>query len=666
MSMASGRTDFRKDIHGLRGISVLLVVLFHFGVPGFEGGYLGVDIFFVISGYLITHLCLRERQRSGRISLGNFYLRRLKRILPAALAVLFVFGLLAMLLLPSRSEVIGAEMIWGTVALSNFFYAGQAGYFALSSEEFLFLNYWSLAVEEQFYLLWPVILIVGLKLPPRVRMVSASLFCLALLVLSLLFWMVNESAAFYHLAGRWWELGAGCALALWQSSRKGGEAGSNQGLLSLVGLVLILAALTLDPLTLSPHPLLPMVLVTAGSVGLIAGGGGIVAKALAVSIIQLFGSLSYALYLVHWPMKTLLLLYLGRPILAWEFIVLFVAAVLVSALLHFALENPMRYRRWSSRPLALLSLCMVAAVGVAGMVGPKIASAFSVTSGLQIADYAAVRTPLQQSCLAAPHPYPGVDNCAFGSLDRLDVDLWLVGDSHAEHWQPGLQALADRHGLKAVLFARNATLPAFGITQYQDGDTKVGSEDWRDELFGALEGASPATVVLSSRWALYYGVNGYGTDESLEFHMVRDPNDPLTLARTQTVMEDAMTQTITTLQAWGHHVILMGQVPELGISQIDCVERALASEAPTRACGPDWDGQMAYQQPSKALLQRLSSATGATVIFPDTVMCDDAGCDPLQNGIYIYRDDDHINPRGATLLVDALAKPLLADIGHGD
>jgi len=368
---------FRPDLEGLRGLAILLVLAFHASVPGITGGYVGVDVFFVLSGFLITGLLLRERERTGRIDLPAFYARRARRILPAAAVVIvatlpFAWAIMAPLDLP---RVAGDAMAAALSAANMRFAATSMDYFAAGVSPSPYLHYWSLGVEEQFYLVWPALLIVATRLGrPRL---SAGVVLTIVTIVSFAgaVWLTDWAApwAFYSLPTRAWQLGLGGLLAVgagsgaraaaWFAAQRGRRVriarwkARRMGLpgvlrsLGHVGLVLtgwaglgaiIAAALLLDADTAYPGwaALLP----TLGSAALILSGTRRFSPGhlLVLAPMRWLGQISFSLYLVHWPILILpaALLPAGQTLTLASSLALAGVSIAVAAGLHYAIEEP--------------------------------------------------------------------------------------------------------------------------------------------------------------------------------------------------------------------------------------------------------------------------------------------------------------------------------------
>jgi peptidoglycan/LPS O-acetylase OafA/YrhL len=303
----STERSFRPDLEGLRGVAILLVLLFHAGLPGMGGGFVGVDVFFVLSGFLITGILVRERERTGRIGLRAFYARRARRILPAG-AVFVALTLIAsaFVLDPLRLTDVARDGVAAALSVPNIRFALNAmDYFQSGSPPSPLLHYWSLGVEEQFYLLWPAMLLLALRLPRR--RLAASLLLVTVVIGSYLvaFYLTTASAqwAFYSLPARAWQLALGGLIAVIPLQRLPQRVLT---IVSWVGLIGIVAAgVTVDPA--SPYPGLAALLPTLGAGAVVLGGDRpwSVGTLLAVPPLRFFGRISYSLYLAHWPILVL-------------------------------------------------------------------------------------------------------------------------------------------------------------------------------------------------------------------------------------------------------------------------------------------------------------------------------------------------------------------------
>ncbi len=345
---------FRPDLEGLRGVAILAVLLFHAGVPGTGGGFIGVDVFFVLSGFLITGLLLREREERGAIDLAGFYARRARRILPAAAVVLLAILIASWIILaPLDVPGVAGDVFASILFVGNIRFALQAtDYFAADVLRSPVLHYWSLGVEEQFYLLWPFLLILAMRFR-RVRL-SAGLLVGAVFVVSLVFAIVMTGVdapwAFYSLPGRAWQLALGGLLAVgatglarvpWPVKLAAGWG----GLAAVVASVVLIGPEV-------PYPGVAALLPSLGAAGLILAGAGRLSPGalLATPPLRFLGRISYSLYLVHWPILVLpaATLAVGEELSLPVRLGLAAASVVVATLSYRLIEQPF-HRGWLGR-----------------------------------------------------------------------------------------------------------------------------------------------------------------------------------------------------------------------------------------------------------------------------------------------------------------------------
>ena len=367
----TAREDFRRDIQGLRAIAVILVILNHAAIAGFAGGYIGVDVFFVISGFVITQLLLREATKGIRTGLADFYSRRIRRIVPAATVTLVGTLIAADLVLGTRiNPNLSGDVRWASLFAANFrLIATGSNYFVPGIHPSLITQFWSLAVEEQFYLAFPLIVFVIARfMPPKVRL-TMLVATLGTAVILSVWWSLHVSAdnpvlSYYSPFTRFWELGLGCLLAIF-TIRRPAPAGWIQDIAGVCGVVLlVIALLKLNSTSVYPGWLawLPCaataMLIWAGS----GKGSSSITRFLSARPLVYLGALSYSLYLAHY-VWLILPRQIVPPLAGWPWTLLEIGGTIITAVLSYhLLENPIRRsRRLASDGIAIvLVLCVCA------------------------------------------------------------------------------------------------------------------------------------------------------------------------------------------------------------------------------------------------------------------------------------------------------------------
>ena len=477
---------FRPDIQGLRAIAVMLVVLAHAGVGFLQGGYVGVDVFFVISGFLITGFLLRRAEQSGRVPFSQFYAARARRILPAATLTIVVTVVASWHYLNYvRALSVFHDAIWSAFFAANIHFS-QVGtdYFAQDNPASPLQHFWTLAVEEQFYIVWPALLAVLLIATRRRRpllIAATALLCLASLIYCIRYTETSQVAAYFSTIARAWELGLGALIAM-LASELGRLPAGLRALLSWVGVeAIIFAAVMFSADTQFPGyaVLLPVL----GSALVIVGGlGG--APRLGVGAIlryqpfQFVGDASYAFYLWHWPILAIAAEYLGHPLLVRQNLGLLAIGFAVSAFTYLSFENPIRHARGLAMPRAALALwpVTVATVLVLATVAISVQPALSVTvphppivaqplnSYHRLVARSVTPARLVQPIPTVLHPTvaqvyydalpaggcPAEGACVLGDL-RASRSFAVLGDSHASAWMSAFNYFAMQHHYRLIV-----------------------------------------------------------------------------------------------------------------------------------------------------------------------------------------------------------------------
>ncbi|GIT89295.1 acyltransferase family protein [Roseobacter sp. OBYS 0001] len=632
---------YRAEIDGLRAMAVVPVVLFHAGVPIFSGGFVGVDVFFVISGFLITFILIRELD-AGTFSLINFYERRARRILPALFVVIaaclpFAF----MLLVPQDLKDFGESVAAVALFSSNVLFWQESGYFA--SELKPLLHTWSLAVEEQYYILFPLFLMITWQWGKKITLaLLIVVFALSLLAAQVLV-TKDASFAFFMLPTRGWELLAGSfvAFALQRYPDLPGSAWLAQAG-SLLGLAMVLYAIfVFDAQT--PFPSLYTMVPVLGSVLIIlcARQGTVVHALLCQRAFVGIGLVSYSAYLWHQPLFAFTrYANAGHPPG-----VIMAGLVLVTFLLAYAswrwVETPFRIARGAPEYIDRTRIFGASGAMLAGL------AALGIT--LHLKDGLPARySPLKQDLFASATSSPSRGRCHNVALPQDachyngDTPTWaIIGDSHAVELAHGLAGALQPQKKSLAHFSASGCGPRFGM------DTGDPCSQWAARgMKHLLADDTIDTVVISYRIAAYLKGNHEGIYPSL-------PND--VDARTRTKVWEAYVAMMQALVDHGKTVHLVLQAPEVPAHINQMVRRAgPGAGAPNKlslAGVPRawWEARMAY------VLQRLDDIPDAVHIHdPAATFCDTSHCYLSHDGRALYFDDDHISITGAALIADQI------------
>lgn len=670
---------YRRDIDGLRAVAVLLVVMFHIDMPGVTGGFVGVDVFFVISGFLITSIVTNDI-RNGRFSLLRFYERRIRRIFPALIAVyLFCVLVSAILLLPSDLLRFGISLAASAAFVSNLLFSLQDSYFEPASIDKPLLHTWSLSVEEQFYVIWPLILVVAFRHWPA-RGVFWVMAAGILGFLAFAEWQLgsDRTAAFYLMPARAWELGLGGLLALKLPDLE--RAPRLRDLLSLAGLALILGsafALT----RFSPFPGFGAVPACLGTALLIVSGAtgasGATGQALCNRLLSLrpmvfVGLVSYSLYLWHWPLIVFLRYYLDREFHFLEALAVVAVSLAVAALSYRFIEAPFRRAAQAPRPVEVFAgrrAGRTVGLGLAAGMACAFLGVSMVTDGwawrlpesaVAVDAYSVRPNPFRRSCHGVRRIPVDDGDCTIGQ-PRADggYDVLVVGDSHANHFVPGFDKLLKAQGLSGRQLTSSSCPPLYA-TRIFSGRSTERCKNFIPAVRQFLDDHDEVRlVVLAARWALYSNTTWLAGEPYPRKFLVDGRGEIFTVENSRRVMKKALKQTVEAMTSRGLRVVLMAQVPPLSKRRTRCVTRARWHGSDESLCF----------EPAAAALQRTRFATEVIAgiaaaddrvdaFFPAEVICDQELCVPVLNGIFLYRDEDHLNPRGAEQLLAWFRSPV--------
>jgi peptidoglycan/LPS O-acetylase OafA/YrhL len=665
---------FRPDIQGMRALAVGMVVIYHLYPSLLPGGFAGVDVFFVISGFLITGHLLREYQKTGRIALLDFWGRRAKRLVPAAALVLTVTWVASRFVLPVTQLADTASQIRASALYyQNWQLAWNAvDYLKSDSAASPVQHFWSLSVEEQFYLGWPLLFLlaalVALTARHRARrtrghhvvLLLAGAVVVGSLWYSVYYTHANPSGAYFVTTTRIWELGLGGLLALLPaglSTRIG-----RFGLLGWAGLGLVIAsAFVLSGTNAFPGYL--ALLPAGGAAALILGGsaaGRFGPHRLTSTRPMVFvGGISYSLYLWHWPLIVLYIAWSGRRIGVVTGLAIIMVAVSLSWLTKVWVEDKVRtasllsghgWRSVSTAlaavvPVVLVTLYITAQPGpLNGRLGPNYPGAAALASKvtkvkpepfLPTPSQVKLPTYWQQGCLV-PQASSTPKECVYGDTSHPALTVALVGDSMAGDWFTPLQKIADQRHWKLVtdLHSICPLTPTLMVTPHASGPY-TSCHAWGAAVMHALTTSIRPDVVITSDWP------GLATVK----HPAAGPG-------AQQEIGAGMAQYWDQLESRGISVVAIRESPDVGLNVPDCL-----SKHTPEMCTVSKAKAEVHNPPTKFAVRAVSGKV--PLINMDSLICGPATCPPVVGNVLVYQDSHHLTSAYALTTAPYLEKRLL-------
>jgi peptidoglycan/LPS O-acetylase OafA/YrhL len=617
--------SYRPDIDGLRALAVLAVIAFH-GFPEYlAGGFVGVDVFFVISGFLISGIILDET-RVGMFSLKKFYARRVRRIFPA-LCLVLVVSLLAgwWLLLPADFVRLGKQLAASAAFVSNFYLWFQSGYFSPDARTFPLLHLWSLGVEEQFYIVWPLI-IIGLRSRPNwtisaIVLIGVSSFCLNVALID------NHEADFYSPVTRAWELMLGASLA-WLRRRDDMAPPSKRSadIATIAGLLLILGSTLLFDQQ-SSYPGWLALVPTIGTSLILWGGAssGVAASILSTRPLVFVGLISYPLYLWHWPLLVFSEAFKFAPLTQLERCLVIVVSFILAWLTYELVESKFRAGRTSRAKIATLGMGMifVAVAGFAIIEGQGFETRFP-RELLAIAEVRGYPTSWRvHECLIDPK-----EETTFGKscMEEAHPLLFVWGDSTATALMPGLRQLQHERSFGLAQFNANSCGPWLSVNV--PGNPNCRSIN--DEVLGIVSRAHPDVVVLHARGSTR-------------------PEDIAGLKKTILALRGLSIP----------HIIVLGPVP---VWKRGLPNEVLRYFVMHHALIPARFSQRVYQSWDDAQMRSALMGVGAEYVSAWDAMCDKDGCLTRlgeKPEDIVASDQHHLTESGSTFLIQSIKDKIL-------
>jgi len=605
------------QIQGLRALAALLVTIFHARL--LPGGFIGVDIFYVISGFLITGLILREIESTGKLDLQSFYQRRIKRLLPTSVFVLFVTAIVGMFVLPVITrDALGRDLFAAATYISNYLFAWwENDYQNLDATPSPFIHYWSLAVEEQFYVVWPVFILFLSRYGKRAIFRGIAVTTFLSLLLSIYQTQTSPIWAFYSLPTRAWELGFGALLlfvpeTVWKNR-----------FIPWFGVIgIAIASFRFDENTAFPgiNALLPVVS-TAVLIGSIAIWPRAFNDLSNNRISQWLGAISYPLYLWHWPALVLPSSALGRPLRIRERLFCIVLTIVLAHFTSKYIEHPIRHKKISGKKIYTFFAATTAVSLIAGLVISSTSSSMITVKGtnykFNLVDVMQKPAVYGDNC-HSNYGETESGECTYGDLNSATT-IVLYGDSHAAQWFPALEQLANEKGFKLVSLTKSAC-PSVDVPRADQGAYKnIHCEKWRENSVQRIKGIKPAAVILSS---------------------YQHFSPPSRFSDVDKWWTDGQKRLLSSLIGSSDHLIYISDTPRPKRDIPNC----LASRD-VKSCNTT------ERTPVKVI-------RGFEIIDPAPWMCTKL-CPAIQDGYVVYRDASHISVAAALALMPQLEAALV-------
>ena len=670
MSQTNSATEYRPEVDGLRAVAIVPVLLFHAGLSAFAGGFFGVDVFFVISGYLITAQ-LASSEKSGIALLGNFYHRRIRRLFPAIAIVSLVTAVIAYLIMtPSQLRPLFSSFTSTQVFLQNIYLWQNSGYWDQSLETSPLMHTWSLAVEEQFYLIFPLLFVAKSMRNAKSVLIGVAITIFVLSFFgALIRFGTSSTGAFFLLPYRAWELMAGAIVALYQLKGKQffKTKPNVSRLISNFGMAMIIIAIILGDKS-TRHPGLLTLLPVVGTALLIAFGRepSLTTRLLSNKLLVAIGKLSYGLYLWHFPILALWRVDKGTELNGIETTAAMVLTFACSYLMWKFAETPSRDRvRTSNKYVAFVATTGFVALVSIGIVGQNTVFGKKSNSELALLE-AQARIPTELDNWIEIDFESPISGGSMGVTERTSPmgDVVLLGDSHAGALKDSLSAELERLNLSGVAFIRAGCPPVSNVIM--DPPEKFNCTDFNQIIDIVLKDTFVTDVILFSRWTFYVegtrytNYKGYRED-GYEIKFTA-PNKKFTSDEERiSYLGDQIKLTVDRLESTGKKVHLIHPLPELGWDPISYAKRFIDQ-------GISWHQKLDipfsdHLERSRRAVEQLDRAASPTTskLNPADIFCDQQITNwcvaSLDNTLY-YGDNDHLNENGNKILASFVGREL--------
>jgi peptidoglycan/LPS O-acetylase OafA/YrhL len=670
---------YRKEIDGLRALAVLPVIFFHAGFEAFSGGFFGVDIFFVISGYLITTIIVDAMERDS-FSLLNFYERRARRILPALFFVMLCSLPFAWFWLPPNElRVFSQSLVAVTLFASNILFYLTSGYFDSASELKPLLHTWSLGVEEQYYILYPLFLMLVWKLGRN------WIFCLllTLAIVSLIYAQLLQSLtlqhqtfAFYLLPARGFEILIGVLISLYMGHNPRINLSSKlvSQLASSFGLVLILYAIfAFDKSTLTPsfYSLVPTI--GAGLILVFSNNQTLVGKLLGGRIFVSIGLISYSTYLWHLPLIVFARFQSLDDLTNTFLLVLCLSSLILGYLSWKYVENPFRNSKIISFKKFIVSSFLLALIfitlGLAGHLGNGFSERSVVPNYIsELSTHSYSRKKCDTKFKDKLDKHLNIDFCNFGDNSKNNVTIAIFGDSHSSAILPVMDKIGKNRSEKYSHIGIHGCPPLLDVG-VRMGNTIPGvCENLANKQYNFVKDNKVKNVFLVAKWSLYTDGEYGNLAESGMYHLVPKRNASteniiVTKNKTREYFQISLENTIKKYQELGANVFVLAQVPQQKVAAHLIYEKLYRLNITNKLDSiikksVSKDDHLELQAFNRGVISKLQKQLGFVYINPDKAFCDDEKCYIGNAKTSSYYDRNHLSAAGSILLYELLIKSI--------
>ncbi|ACT59079.1 acyltransferase family protein [Hirschia baltica] len=653
------KPGYEPSLDGLRAIAVMAVLLYHLGATGLHGGFIGVDVFYIISGFLITRILLSQFEQA-KFDYTEFLVRRCRRLLPALFLTIVLTLIGAFLVMsPKHFSETAESAVYSSVSLANWYFWIDSSYFSAGKHVRPLLHTWSLGVEVQFYLAWPLVmaLVSWIFYYSRWTAFFVMVFIGAVSFFASVYVQDGyPSAAFYLSIFRVWQFAAGgCIAILLLLPGKNGDIFISEKLhwLFFVGGIVLLG-MSMFLLSSDNYNAIRAVLPTIATCALLIGIRTSASRVLLGSrpLVRL-GQTSYSLYLIHWPLIILYRYWAFRPLNAWEMIILAGVSMLLAELMYRLVEERFRLpwagnQKGEVRLVGFVVSSIVMAIGFSGsLIAYQNGWNWRLSEARQEAN---LETHLSIHC-GANFKSLAETACAFGQ-PKKDPDIVVIGDSHALEFAKGFEALVQADDLSAVLVRQYGVLPFKGVTTY-GGEWKVG--DFEENLTRVADVPSQI-VVIHARFAQYWwGIDAEGEPPT---RIGFQDGSPDGIEPSQHAFRVGLDNTLAHFKNAGSKLVVIGAIPYPGLDSSQCIVRPsylISEDHSEKSC----EGLTRMESKERAsavnrVLKKRVEQEGHLFIDPTSVFCPEtqSTCLRMFDGKVIYHDSNHLNGVGASILAD--------------